>query len=142
MSTQQESSSDEEVSSFPLSRLRRGCPDPIPYAAFFMNQKFRLINDLNGSNESQLCKWIPEEPWGERLVATVIEAFPSALQIHLGEEHLEHINPAFAELQKEMPNWIYECEKNSRRSQWHLNNKDARYRFREVSSKAFTNTSR
>jgi hypothetical protein len=106
MSTQQESAADKAVSSFPLSRLRQGCPDPIPHADLFINQEFRIVNDLNGSNESQFCKWIPEEPWGERLIATVIEAFPSGLQIHLGEQHLEHINPAFAKLQKKMPDWI------------------------------------
>jgi hypothetical protein len=144
MSTQQESAPDKEVSSFPLSRLRQGCPDPIPYAYLFVHQKFRVINDLNGSGESQSYGWIPEEPWGERLVATVIEAFPSGLQIHLGGEvHLEHINPAFAKLQKNMPEWIYKGMRyDSMRSQCDLNNKDARYRFRKVSRKAFTNTRR
>jgi hypothetical protein len=142
MSTQQESAPDKEVSSFPLSRLRGGCPDPIPYADLFMNQKFRIVNDLNGLGELQSYEWIPEEPWGEILVATVIEAFPSGLQMETRKERLEHINKAFAELQQEMPNWIYEGMKDFRRSRWHLNNEDARYRFREVSTKAFTNTSR
>jgi hypothetical protein len=141
MSTQQESPSAEAVSSFLLSGLRNG---RIGLADLFVNQKFEIVNDLNGSNESQFCKWIPEETWGETLVATVIEAFPSGLQIHLGGEvHLEHINPAFARLQKKMPGWIYKGMRYySMRSQCDLNNKDARYRFRKVSSKAFTNTRR
>jgi hypothetical protein len=139
MSTQQESPSTEAVSTFLLSGLRNGS---IGIADLFGNQKFEIVNNLNGSNESQFCKWIPEEPWGDPLVATVIEGFPSGLRIYLGEKRLEHINKAFAELQKEMPDWIYECMKNSRRSHWHLNNEDARYRFRKVSSKAFTNTRR
>jgi hypothetical protein len=140
MSTQQESPSAEAVSTFLLSGLRNG---RISIADLFGNQKFEIVNDLNGSNESQLCKWIPEEPWCERLVATVIEAFPSGLQIHLGEKHLEHINPAFAKLQKKMPEWIYKGMRyNSMRSQCDLNNKDARYRSRKVSRKAFTNTRR
>jgi len=143
MSTQQESAPDKEVSSFPLSRLRQGCPDPIPYADLFMHQKFRVVNDLNGSGESQSYEWISEEPWGERLVATVIEAFPSGLQIHLGEEHLEHIDSAFAKLQKKMPEWVYQGTRyDSMRSQCDLNNKVKRYQFRKVSSKAFTNTRR
>jgi hypothetical protein len=141
MSTQQESPSAEAVSTFLLSGLRNG---RISIADLFGNQKFEIVNDLNGSNESQFCKWIPEETWGETLVATVIEAFPSGLQIHLGGEvHLEHINPAFARLQKKMPGWIYKGMRYySMRSQCDLNNKDARYRFRKVSSKAFTNTRR
>ena len=74
MSTQQESSPDEEVSTFLLSKLKKG---PVNITDLFANQKFRIVNDLNGSAESQSYEWIPEESWGESLVATVIEAFPS-----------------------------------------------------------------